>query len=184
MKQISYTSFLGAGGQNLTGLAADHAQSEAYLRASGVAWTALRNGFYMGGQLNAALKMAETGKALARPGEAKSAPVTREDCAAVAVAALLYPGHENKAYEITGPELIDTAEVARTVAAITGKPVTIETAAPAVGARDGGAPMAPGITDAPAVSTAVADLTGRPATRLRAVLEANKSALILAAAKR
>jgi len=186
VKQISYTSFIGAGGENLTGLAADHAQSEGYLRASGAAWTSLRNGFYMDGQLAAALKMAETGKATARPGERKSAPVTRQDCAAVAVAALMYPGHENKAYEITGPGLVDTADVAGLVAAITGKPVTFEAAAPAADARNAGpggfAP--PAAAEAPLVSNAVAELTGRPATSLRAFLEAHRAELVAAAARR
>ena len=184
VKQISYTSFMGAGGENVTGLAADHTQSEAYLRASGAAWTSLRNGFYMDGQLAVALKMAETGKATARPG--KSAPVTREDCAAVAVAALLYPGHENKAYEITGPGLVDTAEVAGIVAAIVGKPVIVEAAAPAAPASSAGpagfAP--PPAVEAPTVSNAVAELTGRPATSLRAFLEAHRAELVAAAAKR
>ena len=180
VQQIAYTSFIGAGGQDLSGLAADHAQSEAFLRASGVAWTALRNGFYMDGLLRAALQMAETGKATTRPGERKSAPVTRQDCAAVAVAALLYPGHENKAYEITGPGLVDTAEVAGIVAAISAKPVVVEAAAPA--GREGGSGAQ--TAEAPLVSTAVAELTGRPATSVRQFLEASRPQLVAAAAKR
>jgi NAD(P)H dehydrogenase (quinone) len=184
VKQISYTSFLGAGGQNPTGLAADHAQSEAYLRASGVAWTSLRNGFYMDGQLVAALKMAETGKATLRPGERKAAPVTRQDCAAVAVAALLYPGHENQAYEITGPELIDSTDLARIVATIVGKPVTVVAAAPPAAGAAGPGGVAPSAQDAPAISNAVAELTGRPATSLRTLLEAHRAELLAAAAKR
>jgi len=36
--------------------------------------------------------------------------VTRADCAAAAAAVLTTPGHENKAYDITGPEL--TAKIA------------------------------------------------------------------------
>lgn len=183
VKQIAYTSFVGAGEPNPSGLAVDHAQTEAFLRASGVSWTALRNAFYMDNQLPAALKMAETGKATVRPNEAKSAPVTREDCAAVAVGALLYPGHENKVYEITGPDLIDTAYLAKLVSEITGKPVTVETAAPAAG-RDGGAPPAAGGGTPASVSTAVADLTGRPATSLKALLEAHRAELVAAAAKR
>ncbi len=182
VQQIAYTSFIGAGGQNLSGLAADHAQSEAFLRASGVAWTALRNGSYMDGLLRAALQMAESGRAVPRPGERKSAPVTRQDCAAVAVAALLYPGHENQAYEITGPGLIDTAEVAGIVATISGKPVLVDTAPPPAAGRDGGAGAPP--ADVPLVSTAVAELTGRSATSVRAFLEASRAQLVAAAAKR
>jgi NAD(P)H dehydrogenase (quinone) len=214
VKQIAYTSFMGAGDPNPTMLAADHAQSEAFLRASGAAWTALRNGIYMDSQLDAAVRMAETGKAYARPNETKSAPVTREDCAIAAVAALLYPGHENKAYDITGPELIDTSDVARIVATMVGKPVSVETGfapggpggprgpggpgGPGPGGPGGpGAPGGPGGAGAPpagmampgpaepgTVSNAFTELTGRPATSVKALLEANKAQLLAAAAKR
>jgi NAD(P)H dehydrogenase (quinone) len=207
VKQIAYTSYHGAGEENVSGLALDHQQSENFLRASGVAWTSLRNAFYMDMQLQGALQMASTGKASARTGEAKSTPVTRQDCAAAAVGVLLYPGHENKAYEITGPGLIDTSDVAKAVEAITGKKVEVTTAAAnAGGPPGGGAPGVPGGAGpgggapraggapgggammAPAmpavVTTAVADITGRPATSLRTFLEANKAQLMAAAAKR
>jgi NAD(P)H dehydrogenase (quinone) len=186
VKQISYTSFLGAGGANLTGLALDHQQSENFLRASGAAWTSLRNGFYMDMQLQSALQAAATGKLAVRAGERKTAPVTRADCAAAAVAALLFPGHENQAYEITGPGLVDSSDLAQAVTAITGKPVEIVAATDdgRRGGGPGGPGGAPGAAEPAQVTTAVADLIGRPATTLRAFLEANKAQLIEAAAKR
>jgi uncharacterized protein YbjT (DUF2867 family) len=36
-----------------------------------------------------------------------------------------YPGHENKAYEITGPDLIGQAEIAAAASAVTGKPIPV-----------------------------------------------------------
>ena len=44
--------------------------------------------------------------------EMKLGYVTRADCAAAAVAVLTTPGHDNKAYDITGPELLGQAEIA------------------------------------------------------------------------
>lgn len=206
VKQIAYTSFMGAGDPNPKGISLDHAQSEAFLRATGVPWTALRYGIYGDILLSRALKMAETGKAAVPANEEKTAPVTREDCAAVAVAALLYPGHENKGYDVTGPALIGAADIAREVEAITGKQVKLEMVAAGTGEFEGPPNMPPpGSVPPPAnmpssanmptpmkddsvprsrVTNAVAELTKRPATGLREFLEAHRDELLAAAARR
>jgi NAD(P)H dehydrogenase (quinone) len=175
VKRIVYTSFIGAdkGGNRL---ADDHQQSEQFLMASGAKWVALRNAFYADMQLQNAIKMAASGKATVTPNDAKSAPVTREDCAAAAAGALLADKSiENQAYEITGPTPGDTRDMARIVGAIIGKPVEVVMAE----ARAGGEFAAP----PPVVTDAVARLAGRPGTSLQAMLEAHKAELIAAAAR-
>lgn len=209
VKQIAYTSFMGAGEPNPQGISADHAQSEALLRATGVPWTALRYGIYGDIMLTRALKMAETGKASVPANEQKTAPVTREDCAAAAVDALLYPGHENKGYDLTGPALIGVADIAREVEVITGKPVKLEMLAPGANELEGAPMPPPGMplpvnmpppgnmssTNLPPaikdegvpssrVTNSVAELTRRPATGLREFLEARRDQLLAAAARR
>jgi NAD(P)H dehydrogenase (quinone) len=179
VKHIVYTSFIGAdqGGDMLTD---DHKQSEEFLRASGAKWTALRNGIYADGQLQTALQMAATGKATARAGDPKDAPVTREDCAAAAAGALLGGSKfENQGFDITGPELVNTHDIARIVGEVIGRKIEVSEStgnAAARGASQGMTSAAPKVTDA------VARLSGRPGATLRARLMASKSQLLAAAA--
>lgn len=183
VKHIVYTSFEGADtGSNP--MAVDHQKTESDLKASGVAWTALRNTMYAEYRvLRPAMQMVSTGRAYVRPNESKSAPVARVDCAAAAAGALTTPGHENKAYEVTGPALIDTRDIAKTVTEITGKPVEVIVGEDPNARRPGGDGPPPSNADnRPArVTSAVADLAGRPATTLRALLQANKDQLLAGA---
>jgi NAD(P)H dehydrogenase (quinone) len=178
VRHIVYTSFIGAdkGGSPVTN---DHMESEKFLMSSGAKWTALRNGAYADMTVQRALQMAQTGKANAPPNESKSAPVTREDCAAAAASALLGGAKfENQAFDITGPALVGVRDIAKLVGDITGK--TIEVTEQAEPARGGGGGMG-GLP--PLVGDGVSKLTGRPATSLRSLLEANRAALVAAAAK-
>lgn len=175
VKHIVYTSFLGAD-VGKSGLAQDHFKSENYLKASGAAWTMLRNGLYADGLVRQGQQMVTSGKAEVNPNEVKLADVTREDCAAAAAGALLNPKTEYKTYDITGPELLGTRELAKLVSEVTGKPIEVTdmSAAAVAGARPpmGGAEMS-------VVSKAVQELAGRPATSMRAFLEQNKAQLLM-----
>jgi NAD(P)H dehydrogenase (quinone) len=170
VKHIAYTSFVAISKGDTTGLASDHYQTEEILKKSGVNWTLLRNSIYTETQLPAATKMAAEGRATLPASESKIGYVTRQDCAAAAAAVLSSPGHENKAYDITGPELIGVRELAEAVTAVTGKKVELVPADPnAAPGRYG-----PSLT---VVSNHVQELTGRPAQTLRQLLEANKDKL-------
>ena len=57
--------------------------------------------------------------------------VDLEDVAAVAAMVLTEEGHDGATYELCGPGLLDQAEIAATVAAITGRAVTAEAMPPA-----------------------------------------------------
>jgi len=117
--------------------------------------------------------MLADGRATLPASENKIAYVTREDCAAAAAAVLSTPGHDNKAYDITGPELIGVREVAAAATAVTGKPIELVPADP--NAKQ--TPRGFGGPSLSVMSAAVADLTGRPATSVRKLLEANKDKL-------
>lgn len=175
VKLIVYTSVLGAE-TGTSFLAVDHRKSEEYIKASGAKWTMLRNGFYADQLIRQANEMLTSGRAAVQPNESKSAPVTREDCAAAAAGALTTPGHENKAYEITGPDLVDKRDVAKMVSEITGK--RIEVVEQAASAADAGMGGPPPMTGEPIVTKAVQELAGRPATSMRAFLTANKDKLL------
>ena len=112
VKQIAYTSFVAISKGETTGLASDHYQTEEILKKSGVAWTFLRNSIYADILIPQAVRMVAEGRATLPVPARRIGYVTRDDCAAAAAAVLATPGHENEAYDITGPELIGPHEVA------------------------------------------------------------------------
>jgi NAD(P)H dehydrogenase (quinone) len=174
VKQIAYTSYVAISQGDTAGLASDHFQTEEILKKSGVAWTMLRNSIYSNGLVQQAAKMLADGKATVSATDARIGYVTREDCAAAAAAVLSKPGHENKAYDITGPELIGPRDVAAAASAVAGKPIDIVTAnsdKPDSRRAFGGPSIA-------VVSEDVAKLTGRPATSVRALFAAHERELL------
>ena len=169
----------------------DHMATEQLLRESGLAWTALRNGLYTEFLIEAGA--VTPGGLVGNSGGGKVAHVTRDDCAAAAASVLLDPApHARQVYEITGPEALSRPEMATSLAAIAGRPVPVvdlDDATFRAGALAAGLPefLADLLVEfgqairgghLAHVSTAVADLTGRPATSLRAFFEANRPTLL------
>jgi NAD(P)H dehydrogenase (quinone) len=171
VKHIAYTSYVGLTRGDLAGRAADHQQAEDALKASGVAWTMLRNSIYMDGLIRQATAMVSTGKAEVPPNEFPIGYIARADCAAAAAAVLTTPGHEGKAYDITGPELLGVKETAAAASAVTGKKIDVVPAGP--NARPGFGREAMAFT-----TSHFKELTGREPTSVRALFEANKGALL------
>jgi NAD(P)H dehydrogenase (quinone) len=169
VKQIAYTSWIAISKGDTTGLSMDHLATEEILKKSGVAYTILRNSIYMDGLVNQAAKAYNDGRVTLPANENKFGYVTREDCAAAAAAVLTTPGHDNKIYDITGPELVGQREIAEAVTAVTGKKIDVVPAA-----ADAPPPRSFGGPSLSVTSNAVADLTGRPAESLRMLLAANK----------
>jgi NAD(P)H dehydrogenase (quinone) len=172
VRHIVYTSFVDAE-NNPSPIAADHRRTEEMLRASGVAWTMLRNQLYTNGLIGQAARMVATRTVDVPPNAPRTAYVTREDCAAAAATVLATAGHENRVYEITGSELIGPREIANAASTVAGSPIEIVERVPA------DSPPAPATnTSAQVMTTHVADLTGRPPVTLREFLEANRDALV------
>jgi NAD(P)H dehydrogenase (quinone) len=174
VKHIVYTSWVALSRGDRTGLGADHYATEQILRKSAVGWTFLRNSIYMEELLPEAARMAASGRAVVPSSENPVAYVSRADCAAAAAAALSTPGHDYKVYDITGPALIDTREVAAAVSAVTGRPVSIVAAAP-------GSPAASRGFGGPAVSVVgrgVEELTGRPPMTLKAFFRRHRGEIL------
>jgi NAD(P)H dehydrogenase (quinone) len=59
-------------------------------------------------------------------GDGQVAFVSREDCVACATEVLLQPGHEDRAYDITGPELLTIPQALAMASKIAGKPIVVE----------------------------------------------------------
>lgn len=173
VKQIAYTSWVAISKGDTGGIGADHFKTEDILKKSGVKWTFLRNSIYADGLVAQAAKMVADGRVTVPANSSRMGYVTRDDCAAAAAVVISTTGHDNKIYDITGPELVGPREVALAASEVTGRKIEIVPADPnAPPARSFGGPSLE------LVSTAVADLTGRPATSVRALLAANKDKLV------
>lgn len=172
IEHIVYTSFVAISKGDRTGLASDHFRTEEIIKESGAAWTMLRNSIYANGLVQQAAKMLADGKVAVSDSDVRIGYVTREDCAAAAAAALSSPSHENKVYDITGPELIGPREIAA-ASAVAGKPIELTTADPSAPASRGfGGPSFAVVSDD------FAKLTGRPATSVRALFDAHRDVLM------
>jgi NAD(P)H dehydrogenase (quinone) len=174
VEHIVYTSFVDAD-ENTSPIAVDHRLTEQMLRDSGIAWTSLRNQWYADRIVGEAAAMVAEGRVLVRPDDPGTAYVTREDCAAAAAAALMTPGHEDRIYEITGPALIRTRNLATIASEITGVDIEVVEATPE---QVAGMPEIP--PSGTTLSTHFRDLTGREGTTARQLLEANREALLAA----
>lgn len=121
---IVYTSFVGASVDNPAISAAEHAATEALLLATAIPCTFLRDSQYSEAiALFVAPDALRTGRWLASTGEGRIGLVSREDCVASAVAVLTGSGHENKVYNLTGPELLSYRECAALAAEFGGRSV-------------------------------------------------------------
>src|SRR5512143_165649 len=195
VKQIAYTSYVNADRYTTSMIGVDHRRTELLLQDSGVAWTLLRNQIYANGLPDQAEQIVREGKLVTFTPDARVAYVTREDCAAAAAAVLTTPGHENKAYNITGPDAIGPRERVALASESSGRRVELgvqteeeyrrqlQASGLAEAAINGTVAFAKEL-DSPYLrepTTAVADLTGKPPTSVRKLLEANRARLRAAA---
>jgi NAD(P)H dehydrogenase (quinone) len=194
VRHVAYTSYLNPVAENPAVIAPDHRETEKALRESGLAWTALRNTFYAEYQVPAGAQAIATGRLVHNNGDGRIAYVSREDCAAAAAAVLTSEaeGHEDKAYDITGPEALDQDGVAALLSEISGRPVeavAVDDEAFIQGLTASGMPEPAARAFASygrairegylnEVSGAVENLTGRPPRSLREVFEAHRSELL------
>jgi NAD(P)H dehydrogenase (quinone) len=121
--RVVYTSFSNPSAKSLFTFGAIHGDTEAYLKASGIPFTILRNNQYAENLSNGLAHAKQTG-VLAQPGATgKVAFITRADIAAAIAGALTQEGHAGKTYELTGPEAADLFQIAAALSAGLGKPV-------------------------------------------------------------
>src|SRR5262249_1421094 len=101
--------------------------TEKHLEHNGLQWTFLRDSQYSeaiaGAMVPPALAM---GRKPDNCGNGRVAFVSREDCVACATEVLLQPGHENRAYDITGPELMTIEQTLAMAAEIASKPIVLK----------------------------------------------------------
>ena len=107
---LVYTSFFGAAPDCTFTLGRDHYATEEHIRASGMAFTFLRDNFYV--DFLPAM-VGEDGVIRGPAGDGRVAAVAQDDVADAAVAVLLDPAaHAGATYALTGPEALSLDEVA------------------------------------------------------------------------
>lgn len=120
VKLVAYTSLLHADKSPLA-LAAEHQQTEALLKASGLPHVLLRNGWYTENYAASIPAALEHGVFIGSAGEGKITSATREDFAAAAVAVLTQEGQAGKVYELAGDEPYTLTELAAEISKQSGK---------------------------------------------------------------
>ena len=89
-----------------------HRQIEEHLEESGMAWTHLRPNMLMQNMRWFAQTIAQQGAFYNSVGDTKISHVDARDVAAVAAVCLFQSGHENQAYDLTGPKAVSFDQVA------------------------------------------------------------------------
>jgi len=122
VRHVVYTSFAGASADSVFTLGRDHFATEQHIRGSGLAFTFLRDNFY----LDVIPQFADEQGVLRGPaGDGRVAAVARADVAAVAAVVLLDPeAHAGATYDLTGSEAFTLTEAAARLTALGGRSFT------------------------------------------------------------
>lgn len=120
--RIVYTSILKGDGSTLL-LAADHIATEAALRASGIAHTLLRNGWYTENYTGSLAAAVAHGAMIGSSGAGRISSAARADHAEAIAVMASTPGHGGKTYELAGDTAHSMAEMAAEVSRQSGKTV-------------------------------------------------------------
>ncbi|MBF6301793.1 NAD(P)H-binding protein [Nocardia amamiensis] len=121
-ERVVYTSHMGANRSSPFPPMPDHAVTEAALRDCGVAFTALRNGFYAASAAMLLEAAVRTGELIA-PEDGPVAWTAHADLAEVAALALTEDELDGMTPALTGSEAIDMTGVAAIGARLTGRPI-------------------------------------------------------------
>jgi len=172
--------------------APDHLGTENAIKATGIPYTILRNGWYMENLFLALPHALADGKWYTASGEGQLAHVARADIAKATAAALASGATESATYTLTGETKRTVNEIAAIVSKVTGKPLDV---AHVTDEQLAGGLKAAGLPDffipiivsfdtntreghIDMVTGDVGTLSGEKLTTLESFLEASKSALL------
>ena len=185
VRRVVYTSHMGANPRSPFAPMPDHAATEAMLQESGLAFTALRNGFYTSSGLMLLGHALDAGE-VAAPEDGPVSWTDHADLAGAAAIALTEDGFDGPTPALTSSEAVDLAGLAEIASEVSGRPIrrTVVTDARyrehlvANGVPQPAADMLVGLFAASrrgefaAVDPTLGRLIGRPPLTVRDVLEA------------
>ena len=119
VKWIVYTSLLHTDKSTIS-LADEHRATEAALKASGIAHTILRNGWYTENYTASITASVKNGAFIGCAGEGKISSAARDDYAEAAVVVLTSVNQQGKVYELAGDKHYTLTELAAEVSRQTG----------------------------------------------------------------
>ncbi|HEX8455424.1 MAG TPA: SDR family oxidoreductase [Longimicrobium sp.] len=121
VRLLAYTSILNADTGRMQ-LAVEHSASEEIIRASGIPFVFLRNGWYLENYTGSLASTVEHGALLGSADDGGVSAASRADFAAAAAAVITGSGHENQTYELGG-DPFTLPELAAIIARESGRPV-------------------------------------------------------------
>lgn len=122
VKLVVYTSLLRADTTSLS-LGPEHVATEAALKASGLPFIILRNGWYSENYTASILPAVANGAFLGSAGEGRISGAARADYAAAAAAALTGGATPGRTYELAGDSAFTLTELAAEISRQTGKAI-------------------------------------------------------------
>ncbi|MGG7517544.1 SDR family oxidoreductase [Allorhizobium undicola] len=188
--RLFYTSMLEPATSKVI-FAPEHQATEEAIRASGLAFTIFRNGWYMENLFAAMQGALPIGRWYSSAAEGRTSYIARDDIARAIAAGLAAPESDNAIYSLTGQEALTNQDIAALISRITGKPLsqfTVSDEQLAEGLKAVGLPAevvpllvsfdtATRAGDLSAISGDVERLTGTKPQTLEAFLEAHKERL-------
>jgi uncharacterized protein YbjT (DUF2867 family) len=151
-----------------------HAGVERLIEESGVEWTFLRPGMFAANALSWWAPQIRAGDVVRWPyPAAPTAPIHERDIAAVAVRALLEPGHAGAEYVLTGPESLSHLDQVTTIGEVIGRRLRYEELSAEQARRELGLPAmlldawAAALGQPAYVTSTVATVIGTKARRFR-----------------
>jgi NAD(P)H dehydrogenase (quinone) len=122
VKRVVYTSIL-HGEHSPLSLAPEHVETEALLKAFGLGYTILRNGWYTENYTASVGAALAHGVLIGSAGQGRISSAARADFAQAAAVVLTTPGHDGKTYELAGDSAYTLAELAAEISRQSGKQI-------------------------------------------------------------
>jgi len=123
VQHLVYLSSLESVPESKNPITQNHVAAENHIRESGLTWTIMRPTFFMQNFETYAPRIKEAGQIVMPVGNGTVSATDLRDVGEVIRETLTKTGHENKSYDLTGPELLTFAEIAERFSKILGAPV-------------------------------------------------------------
>jgi uncharacterized protein YbjT (DUF2867 family) len=123
VKHLAYLSSIESVPENTNPITQIHVAVERHLQASGLDWTLIRPSFFMQIFSGMAAGIRDHDQIVLPAGNGTIATTDLRDVAEILVKVLTEPGHENKRYDVTGPELLTLADCAERFSIVLGRTI-------------------------------------------------------------